>query len=196
MKPYEEGAVWNPEQADREAKIRSLRLFAVILLIAALGAVWIYTVSEQKKRTGEVDLSASLSFEEADQKLRSAGFTPLDEGYTHGSETLQTYYGRRVFGVMPVYSALESGLRENETYLRLSHIFEEDQLSSPSRPGEIFQELMKNLTKLYGAPQEISAADGPYWQWTRRDRSLVQLGYLTLSSPMLCYTWAERGGRS
>ena len=191
MRPDEENAVWDPEKADRQAKIRNLRLLAVILLIVAAGGICLRLVTEHKKRTGEVALSASMTYAEADQTLRESGFIPMGLTYRSGSRALQTYDSRVVFGCMPVYSTLEGETLNGEKRLRLSHIFEEYGDHDAENPGETYEKLLKELTKLYGAPEELNDIGWDYCRWTRKDGSRVLLGYMAESVPLLCYDWTD-----
>ena len=62
MKPDIENTVWDPEESYRQARSSGLRLLTVILLIIAAGAACLYLSLEHKKKTGEAELRASMSF--------------------------------------------------------------------------------------------------------------------------------------
>ena len=193
MKPNEESSRWDPEQADRQARLSNFRLLAIILLIAALGGAWLMLSAAYQKKTGEVQLNASMTFEEADRALLDAGFRPMSESHRQGNTAFRTYDSREVFGFMPVYSTLETSGHESEKWLRLSHVFEESGNHAAADPGEICRKLTEDLTRQYGSPKEISNAGEKYWQWEREDRSVISLGYIMQSVPMLSYLWTVVG---
>lgn len=193
MKPIEENSRWDPEQADRQARLSNLRLLAIIVLIAGLGVAWYLASSAYQKRTGEVQLNASMTFEEADRALLEAGFRPMSESRRQGNTSFRTYDSREVFGFMPVYSTLETSGRESEKWLRLSHVFEESGNHAAADPGEICRNLIEDLTRQYGTPKEINSVAGKSWQWERQDRSVISLGYIMQSVPMLSYLWTAVG---
>lgn len=192
MKMNEENQVWDPVKADRQARLSNLRLIAVILVIIALGGAWILGSAEYKKRTGEVELNAFMTFEEADKQLLEAGYYPMGESYRGRNRVIRTYEGRKVFGLMPVYSALETE-EGNGRRLRLSHLFEESGRHAMADQGEICRQLKKELTRRYGTPEEKNDVEGKYWQWNRGDHGLVMLGYMMESMPVLCYVWTDSG---
>ena len=62
MKLKTENQIWDPETAYRESRAGNLRLLIAILVIIAIGAVWISGILTHQKRTGEVALNASMTF--------------------------------------------------------------------------------------------------------------------------------------
>ncbi len=193
MKLKTENQIWDPETAYRESRAGNLRLLIAILVIIAIGAVWISGILTHQKRTGEVALNASMTFEEADRLLRDSGFNPMGLSYRNGKKSLQTYDSRAIFSCLPAYSMLESTEENNEKLLRLDHVFEENGKHSMADPGEVCRKLREELTKLHGAPEEKSDATDKYLQWKRKDNSLVLLGYMSQSMPVLCYIWTDSG---
>lgn len=191
MKSTDENTVWEPEEAYREARSANLRLLIVILLIIAAGTAWIMGIMVHQKRTGEVLLNASMTFEEADRHLRNVGYDPMGLSYRNGKKSLQTYNSRWIFDCLPAYSMLETNEENNEKMLRLDHVFQEDGKHSMADPGEVFLKLKGDLSKQYGAPEEKSDATDKYLQWKRKDNGLILLGYLGQSMPALCYIWSD-----
>lgn len=193
MKSTDENTVWEPEEAYREARSANLRLLIVILLIIAAGTAWIMGIMVHQKRTGEVLLNASMTFEEADKLLRDSGYNPMGLSYRNGKKVLQTYDSRAVFSCLPAYSMLENNEENNQRILRLDHVFEEDGKHSMADPGEVFRKLKEGLTKQHGVPEEKADATDKYLQWERKDNGLILLGYLSPSMPVLCYIWTDSG---
>ena len=193
MKPDIENAVWDPEESYQQARSSGLRLLTVILLIIAAGAACLYLSLEHKKKTGEAELRASMSFEEADRTLQQSGYIPLDRIRRNGSQTYRTYDSRILFGCVPAYSMLVAEEQESEKQLQLTHVFEESGKHGMADPGEIFLKLKEELTKLYGTPEEQRGDSVKYWQWRRKDGSLILLGYVAQSMPLLYYLWTDSG---
>lgn len=193
MKLKTENQTWDPETAYRESRAGNLRLLIAILLIIAVGAAWISGILAHQKRTGEVALNASMTFEEADRLLRDSGYNPMGLSYRNGKKVLQTYDSRALFSCLPAYSMLENNEENNQRILRLDHVFEEDGKHSMADPGEVFRKLKEGLTKQHGVPEEKSDAADKYLQWERKDNGLILLGYLSPSMPVLCYIWTDSG---
>ena len=81
MKLNAENQIWDPETAYRESRAGNLRLLIAILVIIVVGAAWISGILAHQKRTGEVALNASMTFEEADKLLRDSGYNPMGLSY-------------------------------------------------------------------------------------------------------------------
>ena len=159
MKLKTENQIWDPETAYRESRAGNLRLLIAILVIIVVGAAWISGILAHQKRTGEVALNASMTFEEADRLLRDSGFNPMGLSYRNGKKVLQTYDSRAVFSCLPAYSMLENNEENNQRILRLDHVFEEDGKHSMADPGEVFRKLKEaGLTVIvhviFGLPGE------------------------------------------
>ena len=191
MKQNTDNQIWDPERAYRESRSGNLRLLIAILVIIVIGAAWITGILAHQKRTGEVNLNASMTFEEADRQLRNAGYNPMGLIYRNGKKAIQTYDSRPVFSCLPAYSMLESAEENNEKMLRLDHVFQEDGKHSMADPGEICRTLRQDLTKLHGAPEEKYDSDGKYLQWKAKDNGRILLGYIDQSMPVLCYIWTD-----
>lgn len=191
MKQNADNQIWDPERAYRESRSGNLRLLIALLVIIAIGAAWITGILAHQKRTGEVKLNASMTFEDADRLLRDSGYNPMGLSFRKGNKAIQTYDSRRVFSCLPVYSMLESEEENNEKMLRLDHVFMEDGKHSMADPGEICRTLRENLTKLHGAPEEKFDSDGKYLQWKTKDNGRILLGYMDQSMPVLCYIWTD-----
>lgn len=189
MKANEENSVWNPEEAYRTSRAGGIRLLLLILLIAAIGAFFIFRQNRQP--ADDLVLEASTSFEEADEILRDAGWRPTGEIKRNGDETVCFYEGRSVFGCEAVYASLQERRTGRGRELRLGYFFEESEKSGMADPGPVFLRLRDSLNKLYGSPEEPGSGSTRYLQWQQSKEGTIVLGYMMQSEPVLFYTWTE-----
>ena len=180
--------VWDPEKAYARERRGRLRLLLFILLVIAAGAVWILSVQQDTGSMGDVPLKGSMTFEEADQKMREAGYEPYGAARYQGNIQSQEYGEREVCGCSSFLSVLEAE-EGKDGGLRIGHAFLEQAGHSSENPGEIYNRLKKELTKRMGTPKTVEEAGTSYCQWNRSDRSCAILGYLWESYPVLFFIY-------
>ena len=188
QKRQEEDYRWDPESA--YAKSGSRRLIAFILAVIILGAAAIWIMQSRQETLGEVELNASMRFEEADRKMQQAGYVPVFKAEKHGNTTTRYYEGRPVLGRMPAFTVLEH--TEGETGgFRIFHSFEDERGSSAENPGPVYRHLKKELTALLGEPETRTDITGTYLVWSRKNSSRVLLGYMADGMPMLYFLYEK-----
>ena len=188
QKRQEEDYRWDPESA--YAKSGSRRLIAFILAVIILGAAAIWIMQSRQETLGEVELNASMRFEEADRKMQEAGYRPVFRAEKHGNITSRYYEGKSVLGLLPAFSVLEY-IDGEESGFRIGHSFEDEKGSSAEKPGKVYLHLKKELTALLGEPETRSDVTGSYLAWPRKNSREVLLWYMADGMPMLYFLYEK-----
>lgn len=171
----------------------NLRLIGFILVAIVLAAMLLNNGRMYNERKvaldGEVLLNGDISFEEADQKLREAGFVPLDGGVSQEEAQVQRYEGREVYGHKAELSSLGyTAYGENSNMLAISHYFMEDPSTNMENPGESFTDIRQKLTQ--GLGKEPSEEEG-FLFWQLKGKSSVMMGYVSDGFWMLVYSYTK-----
>jgi hypothetical protein len=183
-----EDYIWDPEKLYAREKNSTRRLIAFILFVLALGAAALLLWSRQRAEAGDVALSSSMSFEEADRKMQEAGFSPLSETQYGAASVSREYDSPRIFGQYAVFSLLEEESGTDGGF-RVTHVFREEIGSSVRHPGSVYSALKQGLIRLHGEPDSSSEAQFPYLRWDREDSSVIYLTWFSDDLPVLCYLY-------
>ena len=186
---HEDDYRWNPESA--YGKSGSRRLIAFILAVIVLGAAAFWFFQTQQSVSGDVALKASMRFDEADRNMQKAGFVPLFKTEKHGNLTARYYEGRNILGLLPSFTVLQYLDDGTESEYRIGHAFEDESSSSWENPGEVFLYLEKKLSEKYGAPEIRNDSSVSYYAWTRKNHSLVFLGYPDRGMAVLFFVYTR-----
>lgn len=171
----------------------NLRVIIFVLAVVILGGALIRNETQGTERKvaldGEVLLNGDISFEEADAKLREAGFVPMEGSISQDGTQAQGYEGREVYGHKANLSSLGyTALGEKSNMLGISHYFVEDTPTNMENPGESFTDIREKLTQSLG--KEPTEENG-FLYWQLKGRSTVMMGYVSDGFWMLVYSYTK-----
>ena len=144
---------------------------------------WIVTPS------GACAAMCRVFFEEADKKLREAGFVPMDGNIFQLDGQIQDYEGREVYGHKATLSVLGyTAVGEKSNMLAIMHYFLEDSSANREHPGKSFTDVREKLTQSLG--KEPKEEEG-FLFWELKGRSSVMMGYVQDGLWMLVYAYSK-----
>ena len=168
-------------QIDGTENKRIWKIAIVILIVVA--ALWGYSewisIRRVQALPGEVILKATMTFEEADSKVREAGNIPKAEAYTKGADTYRDYEGGEAFGYK-TWGSMLGLVKSNRRYFFYDlYILEESKNYNQDNPGEVFDTIREELTSKVGrAPRETeSLSSRKTWSWNLEGKTEVGLFY-------------------
>ena len=174
---------WYKNEYEMDIK-RVLRIIAIIIIVAA--AAWGIGAWMEARHVpalpGEVILKGNMSFEEADRKVREAGYIPRgeftqDEEENHG----QAYESVEAFGYKTKGSVL--GVEESGGYRYVLFFLYFDESSKEYKtgnPGKVFNDILNELTGRIGADPVVTneTSFGNRWCWDLKGKTTVNLCYV------------------
>ena len=180
------------EKAGKRMK-NNLLVIVFVLIALILGGALVKSGNEVTERKvaldGEVLLNGDISFEEADAKLREAGFEPLDGNVFQLEGQIQDYKGRKVYGHKAILSVLGyTAVGEKSNMLAIMHYFLEDSSANREHPGENFTDVREKLTQSLG--KEPTEEEG-FLNWQLKGGSSAMMGYIQDGLWMLVYAYTK-----
>ena len=171
----------------------NLRVIIFVLAVVILGGALVRNETQETERKvaldGEVLLNGDISFEEADKKLREAGFVPMDGNIFQLDGQIQDYEGREVYGHKATLSVLGyTAVGEKSNMLAIMHYFLEDSSANREHPGKSFTDVREKLTQSLG--KEPKEEEG-FLFWELKGRSSVMMGYVQDGLWMLVYAYSK-----
>lgn len=171
----------------------NLRVIIFVLAVVILGGALIRNETQETERKvaldGEVLLNGDISFEEADAKLREAGFVPVESDVSPEDAQVQRYEGRKVYGHKADISLLGyTALGKKSNMLAIIHCFTEDPLTNTENPGKSFTDVREKLTQSLG--KEPTEEEG-FLYWELKGRSTVIMGYMQNGLWELMYSYTK-----
>lgn len=171
----------------------NLRVIIFVLAVVILGGALIRNETQETERKvaldGEVLLNGDISFEEADKKLREAGFVPMEGSVSQEETQAQGYEGREVYGHKATLSVLgHTAVGEKSNMLAIMHYFLEDSSANREHPGKSFTDVRGKLTQSLGT--EPKEEEG-FLYWDLKGRSSVMMGYVQEGFWMLVYGYTK-----
>ncbi len=173
----EDGAVWNPEEAYAVSRFRSILVWTLIGVIAAvIAAVWTGNLNADSRRTSSrpaetqnpfdpvprISFSIScgiqpdMTLEEMSVCMENNGFERLGKPYRHADGSYQMFSGRKFLGANTEYSlavAVEEG--EDAPARGILHYFLETTGTNyrMMNRGPVFNTVLTNLMLRLGSPE-------------------------------------------
>ena len=170
---------WDPETAYIQSKGRKIALLiAAVLLVAVVSAIY---VSQPKifgisRRAFDPPLGTpgASGLTEITSLLKEAGLKPRGNPYQFSDTIYQQFDASVILGEETDFSIAE----EKGNRIAVSHAFTEDKTKfyTFSKPGPVFERLLKKLSDEFGQPVIRGAED--YYYWTKgNDMLALYYGY-------------------
>ena len=190
---------WNDKiynQDGSESK-RVLRIFAIIILVGVIAwgvGMWM-DARHVPQLPGEVMLKGNISLEEADRKVREAGYIPRSEiSQDENGHYWQAYESNEVFGYKTVGSVLVIDESTRPRYVSLFLYFHESSKEyKTDNPGKVFNDILNELTGRIGADPVIinETSIGNRLCWDLKEKTTVNLYYVEDGVVSVAYCYAK-----
>lgn len=187
---------WYKNEYEMDIK-RVLRILAIVVIVAAVSwgiGAWM-EARHVPALPGEVILKGNMSLEEADRKVREAGYIPKGEvSRDEEGSYSQAYESSEAFGYDTKGSVL--GVKKyggNKYVLRFLYFDESSVEYKADNPGKVFNDILNELTSRIGADPVIiyEASFGNRWCWDLKGKTTVNLCYVADGVVSVGYSYKE-----